>query len=209
MRNEAAPAPAPGTAKGGASDPLTVELYKSLRTECASYIEKIPGLWLQKFTLVGATVAFIVTQGERLDTMTSNSAMLNALAISIVPILAILIDVRTLEYGLHARAISLFISENFTAPEVLAKWEETLWRSDGGLSPVVLRSLLSVIVTVVPTMGITVLSLTMVGVLTQRVLLSSVLAALVCAVYCAATVGAGVIIWRRRPRRANEPTDQP
>ena len=41
---------------------LEIELYRSLKQESASYIEKVPALWLQKFVLIGAIVAFIFTE---------------------------------------------------------------------------------------------------------------------------------------------------
>ena len=40
---------------------LVVELYKSLRSEASIYIEKVPALWLQKFILVGALLAFLLS----------------------------------------------------------------------------------------------------------------------------------------------------
>src|SRR5689334_7083050 len=40
------------------TEQTSVELYKSLRAEEASYLEKVPDLWLQKFNLLGALILF-------------------------------------------------------------------------------------------------------------------------------------------------------
>src|SRR5262245_30908658 len=42
----------------------TLELYKSLRSESAMYIKEVPAIWLQKFILAGAMIAFLLTQHE-------------------------------------------------------------------------------------------------------------------------------------------------
>jgi hypothetical protein len=46
---------------------FSLELYKSLRAEGAGYIERIPGLWWQKFILVGGIVAFVLAEDLKLD----------------------------------------------------------------------------------------------------------------------------------------------
>ena len=129
---------------------LNLELYKSLRAELVGYVEKVPALWLQKFVLVGGVIAFIVTNQGPLK---GSNELLTA-AIVAIPILSILLDAKIGEYGLHARSISTFIRINFADSAVVAKWESTLW-GDGGTPEVValvkLRSLITVAVTVVPT----------------------------------------------------------
>jgi hypothetical protein len=41
---------------------LKVELYKTLRKESSTYIDKIPALWLQKFVLIGLMLALLLTR---------------------------------------------------------------------------------------------------------------------------------------------------
>lgn len=136
---------------------LQLELYKSLRAELVGYVERVPALWLQKFVLVGGVIAFIVTNQEPLK---GSNELLTA-AIVAIPILSILLDAKIGEYGLHARAISTFIGTHFEDSTIVAKWESALW-GDGGDSKikslVKLRSLITVAVTVVPTIVLIIVS---------------------------------------------------
>jgi hypothetical protein len=150
-----------------------LELYKSLRGEVTSYVEKVPGLWLQKFLLVGAVIAFLISRHSDLtnETVPQGSGLLVAAVLSI-PVLAALLDAKMLEYGLHARAISRFIASNVPDPSVLGRWESCLW-GDKGTSDEVLalvrsRSLMTVVVTAIPTLVLMVLSLLVVGELVHQ-----------------------------------------
>ena len=128
---------------------LRLELYKSLRAEVVGYVEKVPGLWLQKFVLVGSVVAFILANKGQL---TGSSNLLIA-AILAIPVLAVLLDAKIGEYGLHARAVSRFIQESF-GDSVAREWEATLWGDRGDdktKSLVRLRSLMTAVVTATPT----------------------------------------------------------
>jgi hypothetical protein len=146
------------------SDDFSLELYKSLRTEMVGYIEKVPAIWLQKFTLVGAVIAFIVINYKGLGAASPNNPQeLLGAAMVAIPLLAALLDAKALEYSLHARAISKFIQKNFGEPAVLAAWESTLWGDSGdrAILPVVrLRSWMTAIVTSAPTILLGALSAT-------------------------------------------------
>jgi hypothetical protein len=134
----------------GSSEELELELYKSLRTELAGYVEKVPGLWLQKFVLVGAVIAFLVTNHDKLK----GSGNLLIASVLSIPVLSVLLDAKIVEYGLHARAISMFIANNFSQSPVVAAWEATLWGDKGRedvVSLVRLRSITTVVVTAIPT----------------------------------------------------------
>jgi cation transporter-like permease len=135
--------------KNDVDSDLRLELYKSLRSEVVGYVEKVPALWLQKFALVGAVIAFIVAnRGELLG-----SGKLLIAAILAIPVLAVLLDAKIGEYGLHARSISRFIHSNFR-DSVVAEWESTLWGDQGDseiISIVRLRSLMTAVVTAIPT----------------------------------------------------------
>lgn len=139
----AAPTPSPDAE-------LELELYKSLRSEIAGYLEKVPALWLQKFVLLGGVIAFVVTSRGNLE----GSSKLLAAAILAIPVLAMLLDAKIGEYGLHARAVSLFIQASFASAKIVA-WEAALW-GDGGSREMVaivkLRSLMTTLVTLVPTL---------------------------------------------------------
>jgi hypothetical protein len=50
------PDPKPG------DEQLRLELYKALIEESRAHREKVSALWLQKFALLGAMIAFLVTQ---------------------------------------------------------------------------------------------------------------------------------------------------
>jgi hypothetical protein len=102
---------------------LRLELYKSLRAEVVDYVERVPGLWLQKFLLVGAVIAFLVTNHEKLK---GSGELLIASVLSI-PILAALLDAKIVEYGLHARAISRFIGRSFDNSSIMAQKTSYPW----------------------------------------------------------------------------------
>ena len=106
---------------------ISVELYKSLRAEVASYVEKVPGLWLQKLTLCGGMIAFLITKHTELSAGMIKGRVLVGAAVLAVPVLAVLIDAKILEYGLHARAVSRFIRQHVEPASAAAKWEEYLW----------------------------------------------------------------------------------
>src|SRR5262249_8762333 len=110
---------------------IGVELYKSLRTEEASYLERVPALWLQKFTLLGAMIAFILVQHQELSFEAAAGSTLLIAAVLAIPLLAMLIDAKILGYGLHARAISRFVRRHTTPDSVEARWEGFLWGDAG------------------------------------------------------------------------------
>lgn len=130
---------------------LELELYKSLRAECASTLAAIPGLWLQKFALIGATLGFVFA-----GNVEPANVLVKQLGLLLVPTLSVLIDCRVLEHTLHARSISQFIEREYQSPHVIAAWETALWnlgeRSYGSI-----RTVISSVVTAVPTAGLFVL----------------------------------------------------
>jgi hypothetical protein len=135
-----------------------LELYKSLRGEVVGYLEKIPAIWLQKLTLVGAVIAFLLTHQRSFGNTAFDSAPdLMCAAILAIPILAILLDAKAIEYSLHARAISKFIEKNFDRSPIVAEWESNLWGDRGDpdiTSLVTMRSRMTGLVTSTPTVVI-------------------------------------------------------
>jgi hypothetical protein len=83
-------------------------------------------------------------------------------AILSVPLVAILLDIKLGEFGVHARIIDDFIILNFPEPPVLGKWERAKWGISNEPGPdrtlVRYRSIATVTVTVIPTCIIAVLS---------------------------------------------------
>jgi hypothetical protein len=181
---------------------IRLELYKSLRSEVAGYVEKVPGLWLQKFLLVGAVIAFLVTNHDKLK----DSGDLLIASVLSIPILAVLLDAKIVEYGLHARAISMFIRNSFDNSEA-ADWESTLWGDKGPediVSLVRLRSITTVVVTAVPTIVLIILSgLAIDEMRSPKVRLFVYFSALLSAIYALVTIYAWRRVWPDSGKRSD------
>jgi hypothetical protein len=96
--------------------PFLDDLYKSLVDESKTYREKVSTIWLQKFTMLGAIIAFAATRTET----TSKNPDLIAAAILSLPLIAVLLDVKLAEFGIHARVIDDFIIRNSLSHAYLA-----------------------------------------------------------------------------------------
>jgi len=136
--------------------PLADDLYRSLVDESKLYREKVSTIWLQKFTMLGAIIAFAATRTEA----TSKNPDLIAAAVLSLPLIAILLDVKLAEFGIHARVIDDFIIRNYPEPRVLADWERAKWGESDTADRMLVRyrSIATVAVTVVPTCVIAFLS---------------------------------------------------
>jgi hypothetical protein len=136
--------------------PLEDDLYKSLVEESKTYREKVSTIWLQKFTTMGAIIAFAATRSEG---PTSNPQLIAAAILSL-PVIAILLDIKLGEFGVHVRVIDNFIMRKFPTPPVLAEWERTKWGDGNGPDRILIlcRSIATVAVTIVPTCVIAFLS---------------------------------------------------
>jgi hypothetical protein len=138
--------------------PLQDELYKSLLEESKLYREKVSTIWLQKFTLLGAVIAFAVAQNQ---IATGKSLELIGAAIIALPVIAVLLDIKLGEFGIHANVIDHFIKRHFREAAVIPEWESTNWGNSSDKSDYVLiriRSVLTVAVTVIPTCIIVILA---------------------------------------------------
>jgi hypothetical protein len=137
--------------------PLADDLYKSLLDESKLYREKVSTIWLQKFTMLGAIIVFAAVHSE---SASKNPSLIAAALISL-PVIAVLLDIKLAEFGIHANVIDHFVMRNYTDPPVLADWEKTKWglgRKTEDWALVRLRSIATVAVTVIPTCIIAVLS---------------------------------------------------
>src|SRR3569833_728229 len=128
--------------------PLQDDLYKSLLDESKLYREKVSTIWLQKFTLLGAVIAFAVAQN--LLTTGKNPELIRAVILSL-PAIAILLYIKLGEFGIHANVIDHFIKRHFRESVVIPEWESTNWGNSSDLSVFVFfwfRSFLLVVVSV-------------------------------------------------------------
>jgi hypothetical protein len=103
---------------------LEEDLYKSLLEESKLYREKVSTIWLQKFTLLGAVIGFAVTQ-SRLTT--GQNPKLIAAAVLSLPVIAVLLDIKLGEFGIHANVIDHFVKRHYRDPAVLGEWQRTNW----------------------------------------------------------------------------------
>ncbi|HYX72585.1 MAG TPA: hypothetical protein VE732_07425 [Nitrososphaera sp.] len=136
---------------------LHLELYKHLKGESSIYIQEIPKIWIQKFILIGGIIAFIFTN----QNIPQAGSYLTALGIAAIPVLALLLDAKILEFGLHSRLISRFVSDTFKNDSALARWEELFWGLKGPKRDLMLarvRSFTTVIIVIVPTCVLIILS---------------------------------------------------
>jgi hypothetical protein len=136
---------------------LQAELYKHLKGESSIYIQEIPKIWLQKLILIGGITAFIFTN----RIIPEAASYLVALGVAVIPIVALLLDAKILEFGLHSRLISRYISDTFQNDSALAGWEELFWGIKGperDLWLARIRSFTTVIIVVVPTCVLIILS---------------------------------------------------
>jgi hypothetical protein len=106
-------------------DTIDLELFKSLQSQSAAYGERVQGLWLQKLTLSGALAAFFILRPDEIGAVQPYSPIV--IGIIVLVALAIVIDLKVLEYGLHMSVLSQFVARNFADAPRVAEWEATLW----------------------------------------------------------------------------------
>jgi len=138
--------------------PLEDDLYKALLEESKLYREKVSTIWMQKFTLLGAIIVFAATQSQL---ATGRNLGLVMAAILSLPLIAVLLDIKVGEFGVHANVIDHFVKRHYREPAVLAEWESTKWgvgRDKNDRVLIRIRSILTLAVTVIPTCVIAVLS---------------------------------------------------
>jgi hypothetical protein len=187
------------THKSESADPanLDVELHELLKSESSSYFEKLQAIWLQKFVPVGAVVAFLVTNYDKLPQL-DDVAVVHA-GVLAVPILSVLLDAKIMEFSLHTRAISRFIENQFSGAARQIKWEAPVCGTAGPedqLGFARLRSLATALTAVVPPMVISILASIVLGELTHQPLWLGVGAGR-CLAYGAVALFALITMWPR------------
>ena len=81
--------------------PREDDLYKALIEESKLYREKVATIWLQKFSMLGAIIVFAATRSE---TASKNPSLIAAAILSL-PVIAVLLDIKLAEFGIHANVI--------------------------------------------------------------------------------------------------------
>ena len=178
------------------SQEFDLELYKLLKAESSNYFDKLQAIWLQKFVLVGAVIAFLVTAQEKLPQF-GHSLVVPAAALAI-PVLSALLDAKIMEFGVHARAISRFIGSHYRDVDSVVSWEAALWGSGASavdLALVRARSLTTVLTAVIPTMVVFLLSAVVLGAVTGRNVLWLSLGLATCLLYAGVTWLLWKLVW--------------
>jgi hypothetical protein len=135
---------------------FTLELYKGLQEEIRNAVDKVPNLWNQKLAITGTVVSFVILNRDKLEISSKHSAgfYLIIIAYLSIPLTAVLLDAKLIEYALHARALSKFIFLNIKNPEILSRLESCRWGDEGDhnlIAMVRIRSFTTVIIAAVPT----------------------------------------------------------
>jgi hypothetical protein len=175
---------------------LQAELYKHLKGESSTYIQEIPKIWLQKLILIGGIIAFIFTN----RIIPEAASHLIALGVAVIPIVALLLDAKILEFGLHSRLISRYISDTFQNESALVGWEEFFWGIKGpaerDLWLARIRSFTTVIIVVVPTCVLILLSAAVLDRLyAMKFPLFISIGGVVCLTYLLLSIYAWKLIW--------------
>lgn len=172
-----------------------LELYKQLKGESSNYIQEIPKLWVQKFILIGGVIAFIFTH----QSVPQAASHLTALGVAAIPLLALMLDAKIMEFGLHSRLISRFVADTFRRDSALTRWEELFWGVKGpkrDLTLARLRSFTTVVVVVVPTCVLVMLAAAVLDKLYPAYApVFTGVGAAVCALYLLAALYAWRLIW--------------
>ena len=178
-------------------DDLRQDLYKALKAESATYNDKIQTLWLTKFSLSGAVVAFVLINRDRIDSLADATLA----GVALIPVLSLIIDLKVAEYGLHVRAISRFIARTFDDHAVMT-WEGVLWgdASSPELHLVRFRSMLTVLAAALPTLAMILLA-SLIFAQAGFVRLSLTVGGGMIVVYVAALVAATITIFRPGPAK--------
>ncbi len=160
--------------------------------------------WLQKLGLVGAVVVFLVKQPE----FPKDVPVTLPLVVAAVPVLAAILDAKMFEYALHSKLISEYIAKHFKDVPLVSNWEKVLWESEAKplrLNLSRLRSIITLTVTIAPTMLITMLSAVFLdSVREQRCQVFALSGGVVCFLYAALGSYAWSLLFARKSRTAKD-----
>lgn len=182
----------------GREGEFELELYKLLKAESSGYADKLQAIWLQKFVLVGAVIAFLATAQEKLPQSGQN--LIVASAALAIPVLSALLDAKIMEFGLYSRSVSRFIATHYADIDTVVAWEAALWGSSASevdRSLFRVRSLTTVLTAVVPTMVTCLLSAVVLGAVTGRNAVCLSLGLGACLLYAGVTWLAWTLVWNK------------
>ena len=109
---------------------IAIEIYKELKAESKEYLSLVQKLWTYKFVVVGAVLATAVLNKELKYIGNELGMDVASFGLFLLPVLSLLIDLKTLEIGLHIRVISDFLSKNFNNESLITKWESHVWNNE-------------------------------------------------------------------------------
>ncbi len=125
------------------NEALKIEVYKEMKTEFNHYLFEIQKLWNYKFLVIGAVISIAVFNNFLFPRTESSQPTMNAdperianlesiipiIGLLITPILALAIDLKTLELGLHVRVLSDNIRSAFPNQKEIQLYETNIWSS--------------------------------------------------------------------------------
>ena len=189
-----------------------LELYRELKREGGGFYDKVQALWLQKFTLVGGVVAATLLNSEHLSALRTAAQLpwvLEAVII-LVPLVAIVLDMKIAESLLNARVVSRFIVQEFPESPRLARWEELMWleRDTHDALTVWARMVITIAAAALPTLALIFAAAATLQAVSQRanwLMAGGALAAL----YVGAVVLIGWVLLRHSPELTSDAAPPP
>lgn len=108
-------------------DDLKTEHYKALREEYRQYLYQVQQHWNFKLSAIGLIILTCVFNDKIQEKTGINADTIIAIGFCVLPVLAFLIDLKTLEVGLHVKLISDHLKKHFSELPAMAEWEDNLW----------------------------------------------------------------------------------
>lgn len=106
---------------------LQTEHYKALREEYRHYLAHVQQLWNFKLSAIGAIVLACVFNDKIQQLAGKNTELIIAVGFCVLPLLALLIDLKALETGLHVKLISDHLKKYYSHEPAMADWENNVW----------------------------------------------------------------------------------
>lgn len=134
---------------------LVIEHYKMLKEEHRQYVFQIQQYWLFKLTTFGAVIATAIFNDKIINNDKIEADAIIITGLFALPVLAFLIDLKTLEVSLHSKLISDHIKDYFKDNPEIFNWESKLW-SGSQISS--LRSLLTILTAIGVSIAVLIIS---------------------------------------------------
>ncbi|HQU83347.1 MAG TPA: hypothetical protein PKY59_09495 [Pyrinomonadaceae bacterium] len=105
---------------------LRIEHFKALKEEHRQYLFQVQQLWTYKLSTLGIIIAAAIFNDKIINVGIETKTIV-ALGIFSLPLICFLIDLKTLEVGLHVKLISEHLKENFKDVPEIQDWDDNLW----------------------------------------------------------------------------------